>query len=470
MASQEASRILLSAGLPPDRVLVPSNPDFVERQSSYWSCTVRSLQPACIVQPQSAEEVSSVLRALTAERVSFAVRSGGHTAWAGANSIGSGGVTIDLGRLDHVRVGNGADETGGTVDLGPGNRWGKVYADLAEHGLTVAGGREGNVGVAGLILGGGMAFFTARHGLACDNVVEFEVVLADGKIVKARESGEHADLYRALKGGGNNFGIVTNFKMRSIAARPVWAGMTVHPKEAIPQAVQALKDYTDAPGFKDVKVVGALIHMAGAEESPSYKKWLEMPLTATTCKMTTVPQLAMDYSQAKDYHNVWFTATFKNDTRIVAKAAELHDTLVSDLKSFITDGDFITQCLFQPFPRLFGQRSAAAGGNMLGIDRQPDNGLLWLAVAQVRTAEQERFAYLKIKEWVQAVKAFAASIDGNLEWTYLNYADKSQDPLGSYGVENMRRMQEVAHKYDPNGVFQKLCPGGFKLSNVRLPN
>lgn len=167
---------------------------------------------------------------------------------------------------------------------------------------------------------------------------------------------------------------------------------------------------------------------------------------------------------------MWFTATFKNDTRIVAEAAELHVRLVADLKSFILDGDFVTQCLFQPFPRLFGERSAAAGGNMLGIDRQPGNGLLWLAVAQVRTSEQERFVYSKIKEWVQAVREFAASIDGNLEWTYLNYADKSQDPLGSYGVENVCIMREVARKYDPDGVFQTLCPGGFKISKVRLPN
>ena len=168
--------------------------------------------------------------------------------------------------------------------------------------------------------------------------------------------------------------------------------------------------------------------------------------------------------------NVWFTASFKNDIRIVAKAAELHDKLVADLKSFIPTGDFITQCLFQPFPRLFGQLSAAAGGNVLGIDRQPHNGLLWLAVAQVRTPAQERFAYAKIEEWVRAVKEFAATIGGNLEWTYLNYADRSQDPLGSYGVENVHFMQEVANKYDPGGVFQTLCRGGFKVSQVRLPN
>ncbi|KAK5659469.1 hypothetical protein OQA88_670 [Cercophora sp. LCS_1] len=453
----------LQAALPADRILLPSSPAFSARNSSYWSRTVRALQPACIVQPRSTSEVSSTIRALAASNTPFAIRSGGHTAWPGANNI-SNGVTIDLSLLDHVLP--SGDKT--TVTLGPGNTWGRVYASLAEHGLTVAGGREGNVGVAGLILGGGMAFFTARHGLACDNVVEFEVVLGDGTVVHATRDGEFGDLFRALKGGGNNFGVVTGFRMKAIRDGPVWAGMTVHPKSAVPLAIEALRGFTDGPDFKDVVVVGALIQMAGIEEAPAYKQWLAMPTTATTCKMTTVPQLAMDYSQAKEYHNIWFTATFKNDTRVVAKAAELHDQLVEDMKAFIPDGDFITQCLFQPFPRLFGQLSTTSGGNVLGIDTQPCNGLLWLAVAQVRTPEQERFAYGKVKEWVRAVKEFAARIEGNLEWTYLNYADKIQDPLASYGAKNLRFMQEVANKYDPDGVFQTLCPGGFKVSKAKL--
>ena len=154
--------------------------------------------------------------------------------------------------------------------------------------------------------------------------------------------------------------------------------------------------------------------------------------------------------------------------RIAAKAAELHDKLVEELKAFIPDGDFITQCLFQPFPRLYGQLSAAAGGNMLGVEQQPHNGLLWLAVAQVRTPQQEKFAYTLVQDWVNAVRQFAATIDGNLEWTYLNYADKSQDPLRSYGLENVRMMKDVAVKYDPDQVFQTLCPGGFKVSTVKL--
>lgn len=85
----------------------------------------------------------------------------------------------------------------------------------------------------------------------------------------------------------------------------------------------------------------------------------------------------------------------------------------------------------------------------------------------VRTPEQEEFAYPKTKAWVEGVQEFARSIDGGLiEWRYLNYADKSQDPIASYGEANVELLRKVAARYDPGQVFQKLCPGGFKISEV----
>jgi FAD/FMN-containing dehydrogenase len=151
-------------------------------------------------------------------------------------------VTIDLGSLVWTRF-NADSET---VDIGPGGRWKDVYTELAKHNRAVAGGREGNVGVAGLILGGGNTFYTARHGFACDNVVAFEVVLADGRIVVA--SGTDAqtkDLYWALKGGSSNFGIVTNFCMRALKSSPVWGGLTFFPPTVTPEASQALVSFAD---------------------------------------------------------------------------------------------------------------------------------------------------------------------------------------------------------------------------------
>lgn len=103
----------------------------------------------------------------------------------------------------------------------------------------------------------------------------------------------------------------------------------------------------------------------------------------------------------------------------------------------------------------------------MGVERQTETGLLFLAVAMMKTPEDEAFAYPKVKAWVQAVKDFAATIEGgNQEWTYLNYADKSQNPLASYGAENVKKMKDASAKYDPNQVFQTLCPGGYKVSDL----
>jgi hypothetical protein len=105
----------------------------------------------------------------------------------------------------------------------------------------------------------------------------------------------------------------------------------------------------------------------------------------------------------------------------------------------------------------------------MGVERQTDNGVLFLATAMVKTPEQEAFAYPRVKAWVDAVREFARGVEGGgglFEWCYLNYADKSQDPIGSYGEGNVKLLREAAARYDPEGVFQTLCPGGFKISAV----
>lgn len=103
----------------------------------------------------------------------------------------------------------------------------------------------------------------------------------------------------------------------------------------------------------------------------------------------------------------------------------------------------------------------------MGMDRHKTNGILFLAVVMAQTAEQEAFSRPKVQAWIKDVQEFAATIEGgNLEWTYLNYADKSQNPLGSYGTENIKKMKDAAAKYDPEQVFQNLVPGGFKISDV----
>ena len=295
---------LVAAGLQ-TQILVPADAEYEAREDSYWSNSAK-IKPACIVRPRSAEEVSTAVKALVAAGDKFAVRSGGHTQWAGSNNIHEG-VTIDLSLLNQT-VYDAASET---ASIGPGGRWREVYAELHKFGRVVAGGREGNVGVAGLLLGGGKTFYTARKGFACDNVVEYEVVLADGQIVKANKD-DYSDLFRVLKGGSNNFGIVTNFKMSAIECDKVWGGMTFFPKDVIPAALEAVFNFTNnvpndtdsnlvciatyLPDFKDIVIATLYANVAGVVEPAAYKEWLAIPNMMTTVKMTSVSEMAFEYN------------------------------------------------------------------------------------------------------------------------------------------------------------------------------
>lgn len=181
---QQAEPLVL-AGLR-SRVLLPTDAGYAARIDSYW-CNNAKLRPACIFQPLSAAEIAKAVTALARSRQPFAVRAGGHTNWAGSNNI-TDGVTIDLGLLKSTSY----DPATETAHLEPGAKWKDVYAELEKYGRVVAGGREAEVGVGGFLLGGGSTFYTSRYGFACDNVLAYEVVLADGRVITAEPGGDHA--------------------------------------------------------------------------------------------------------------------------------------------------------------------------------------------------------------------------------------------------------------------------------------
>jgi FAD/FMN-containing dehydrogenase len=146
------------------------------------------------------------------------VKSGGHAAFTGASNI-NGGLTIDLLKLNQISVSPDRTQT----SVGPGSTWFDVYSQLEGEGLSVIGGRVSGIGVGGLTLGGGISFFSGRYGWACDNVNTYEVVFADGTIHEVF-CASYPDLYFALRGGGNNFGIVTRFDLVTFPQGDLWAG------------------------------------------------------------------------------------------------------------------------------------------------------------------------------------------------------------------------------------------------------
>jgi hypothetical protein len=164
--------------------------------------------------------------------------------------------------------------------------------------------------------------------------------------------------------------------------------------------------------------------------------------------------------------NVWFAITFKNKLSLYQKALELHQQFVSDWKAQSPDGDFICHAIFQAMPTVFSKHSLERGGNVAGLDLEKDNAVMFQVQHMVNGVEQEKLARERMVKFRQTMKQFSVDEDAAVEWEYLNYADFTQDPLSTYGSENVEFIRKVAKKYDPEGVFQTRFPGGFKISKV----
>lgn len=147
-----------------------------------------------------------------------------------------------------------------------------------------------------------------------------------------------------------------------------------------------------------------------------------------------------------------------------------HASIVADLNATLGPKDFGTVLDIQPLPAYFADIGEEKGGNMLGLEQDPRNKIIFVAGVQlVNPAKMEAqypLAQQKLVAMQQRIVAYAESIGSGAEFVYLNYAHAHQDPLGSYGARNVGYIKEVAGKYDPEGFFQLRVPGGFKIERV----
>lgn len=146
--------------------------------------------------------------------------SGGHASNPGFSS--TAGIQITMSRFNGVTYNADAQ----TASIGTGLVWDDVYAALEPYGVSVVGGRVTGVGVAGFTLGGGFSFLSNQHGLTIDTVTAFELVLPNGTVTTATDT-MNPDLFFALKGGFNNFGIVTQFTLQTYTQGLVWGGLII---------------------------------------------------------------------------------------------------------------------------------------------------------------------------------------------------------------------------------------------------
>ncbi len=200
----------------------------------------------CRIDVSSANSISTVIQTSKLAKCPFAVKSGGHAAFAGGSSV-QNGILVNLGRLNSVSLSK--DRT--TASVRPGQTWYDVYQKLDPLGISVVGGREAGVGVGGLTLGGGISYFSGRYGWACDNVQNYEVVLASGQIVNASPT-SNSDLYWALHGGaGTNFGVVTRFDLTSFEQGNLWGGSVYYPMNTNVSLAKAFENFNVAAPTDD---------------------------------------------------------------------------------------------------------------------------------------------------------------------------------------------------------------------------
>ncbi|KAL8886938.1 MAG: hypothetical protein Q9192_006403 [Flavoplaca navasiana] len=466
----------------PESVFFGPHPVFVESIQSYWAVQERDIVPRCIVRPRNAEEVATAVGLLKREyddctrhgRVPslFAVRSGGHSPIPGAANI-DGGIVIDLQLLNRVVP----SEDGFCVDIGTGARWLDVSTVLDQRRLAVAGGRNSAVGVGGLTLGGGISFFSPRVGFVCNNILRYEIVLANGTIVTASET-TNPGLWRALKGGSNNFGIVTRFVARSFPSTDVWSGFLYMTASKARQVIQAFHNYTQAnAGIHDEYAAGPLVCF-------TYVQQIGVQVIATNLVYTKPQSWPACYAGFAAIGRLWSTVKVRSLTSATNELAKSspaglrqkfitttvkndHDTLMEIHAAYEKGAKvmrrvrhLIWTLVLQP---LFPVMAKKSQPNILGLDTRTEPLVIVLFTVVWKDTADDELVDRTTRGIIGDIDHYASSKGTADPYRYLNDCDSWQSPFDGYGADNKRFLQEISRQYDPDGLFQRACVGGFKL-------
>ena len=240
-------------------VIAPDHPDY-EPARQVWNGMIDK-RPLAIARCADADDVATALRFAAQHALPIAVRGGGHN--VAGTAVVDDGLVIDLSAMRGVRI----DPSGRTVHVQGGATWADVDRVTAPLGLAAPGGVVSETGVAGLALSGGVSHQRRRDGMTVDNLVSAEVVLADGRRVRA-SADEHADLYWALRGGGGNFGVVTSFQLRLHELGPeVYALNVAYPIEDVARVLAGWRDaVADAPD--ELSTAGLIWSLPDVDELP----------------------------------------------------------------------------------------------------------------------------------------------------------------------------------------------------------
>ena len=238
MATQLSEAIARIKGTIKGRVLAPDDPNY-DQARQIWNAMI-DRRPAVIVQPADAADVGPAIQFARANALEISVRGAGHN--IAGNAVCNGGMMIDFSNMRNVRVDAGKKR----ATAGPGATLADLDNATQQHGLATPVGINSTTGIAGLTLGGGFGWLTRKHGMTIDNLISAEVVTAGGKGLRASEK-DNAELFWALRGGGGNFGVVTEFEFALHPVGPeILAGLIVFPFAQAKQVLTRYRQFANA--------------------------------------------------------------------------------------------------------------------------------------------------------------------------------------------------------------------------------
>ncbi|KAH8808621.1 hypothetical protein F5884DRAFT_792907 [Xylogone sp. PMI_703] len=479
--------------------------------TSYFSLLQRELVPACVIEPESVEQVSEAIRVIKNTGCAFAIKSGGHGIGAGASSV-EGGIVFDLGRLNSIEV----SEDKSTALLGTGNKWLAVYRRLEEDGLIVVGGRVGSVGVGDFTLGGGISFVSRQYGWAVDNVRNYEVVLPNGTIVNANQK-SHPDLYFALRGGGNNFGIVTRFDFEAYEQGQFWGGTNVQMASDLQERRAAMGiqneiqlNFHSLASFamrwvqRAACLAGFCIHstdlidyfvgmatqpdasahtfiffswipeqrayLTGATiayskpvvNPPAFQNLTSLKSVYSTNRLANMSEFALEIESQNPSgrRHAWDSVTLKVDATLISK---ILDIFLFEVDPLTKIPGMLPSTNLQLLTKHEISLSKRNGGNALGF--KPDDGPLFLFSVTIfySNTEDDELVLSVLDNTIKRAIALAKEMDLYHPFIYQNYITRDRGVFAGTGSENREKLLRIQREYDPDGVFPRLASGYCKL-------
>jgi FAD/FMN-containing dehydrogenase len=419
-----------------------------------WNGAHYDRRPALLVRCANAADVTAAVGFARSNDLPIAVRGGGHSI-AGFSTC-DGGVVIDLGPMNGVQV----DADARRAFVGGGAVWADVDGATQAQGLATTGGLVSTTGVGGYTLGGGIGWTMRKFGLACDNLVAADVVTADGRLVHASES-ENADLLWGLRGGGGNFGVVTQFELQLHPLGPmVYAGPIFYAADADRDLMRAFREWsanapdeltgvvnlTTAPPLPPIperwhgKKVAAIVAVSTGpveEGEALFSTFREVaePIADLLGPMPyNVIQTLLDPLWPKGIH-AYFKATnlARLDDELIDRLAEIH--------------------LAAPGPQCEIHLHQMGGA----VGRVPEAATAFAErsmpfVLNAVTGYHDPAEAEAHRDWARA--AVDAAADATTGRAYVNYLGDAGAARTSYGAETYARLVALKNAYDPTNVFR----------------